>query len=212
MSVALRCAVCLDSLQEGDPTHIPHTDGTPAGRRHIGDGIHPTCLEAWIFERYVSDLPITCPLGCLDKLIEPGWIVSEEELQNRRPRRLINRLRNWIYARLEPPINRQILGGAGVAGATTAAVAQIAVNGMNFLVRSAAGQWIPSSVVFVPGTGLSFAIGTIMGGAAAYALSGQGRMGLEQRGIHGLSVTTAVVSSILGIVAAQALLHYTKMN
>ncbi len=207
MSVQLNCTVCLESLQENDPIHIPHTDGTPKNRRHIGDGIHQGCLRNWVLARYTEDLPITCPLGCLDKLVSPQLFLSEEELQSRMPKRLINRVSNWICERLEPPVNRQILLCTGIAGATAGAIGQIATNGMSFLVRSVAGQWIPSSVVFVPGTGLSFVVATAIGNVAAYALSGQGAIGLEMRGIHGLSIITAAVNSIFGIAAVQTFLN-----
>lgn len=207
MSVQLNCTICLEPLQENDPIHIPHTDGTPENRRHIGDGIHQGCLRNWVLARYTEDRPILCPLGCSDKLISPQLVLSGEELQGRMAKRLVNRLSNWICERLEPPINRQILLCTSMAGAATAAIGQIATNGMSLLVRSVAGQWIPSSVVFVSGTGLSFVVGTALGSVAAHALSGQGAMGLEMRGIHGLSVITAAVSSIFGMAAAQALLN-----
>ncbi len=69
MSVQLNCTICWEPLQEGDVTHIPHTDGTPTNRKHIGDGIHPDCLREWVRERSIHYQPITCPLGCPDKLI-----------------------------------------------------------------------------------------------------------------------------------------------
>lgn len=207
MAIQLQCTQCWNSLQESDLTHIPHTDGTPVNNKHIGAGIHQSCLKNWVISRYTKDQPITCPLGCPDKLISASLIVSAEELRNRMPKKLMNRAINWIYERLAPPVNRTILLLTSAAAGATGAVCQIAVKGMTVFVRSIAWQSIPLSVIRIPGAGLSIAIGTLVGTVTAFATSGQGEAGLRFRKIQDLSLVFAAVSSVLGVIATQALLN-----
>lgn len=207
MSVELRCVSCWNPLQEGDLVQIRHTDGTPENGRHIADGIHPHCLRDWVSERYRLDRPITCPLGCQDKLIHEQVVLSERELRNAMPRRLVGRAVNWLQERLEPPENREILALTSIASGSAAMVGQMVTQGMTSLVGSFSDQEILTSGTFYLGTGLSFVSGATLGATAGLAFSGQGLEGLRLRRIDRLAEVTAIAGAALGLAITQTMLN-----
>ncbi len=198
MSVQLNCTVCWDSLQEGGLTHIPHTDGTPKNRRHIGEGIHQQCLENWVTGRFALDQPVICPLGCPGKFIDGQLFVPRQESR-------FNRAVQWIKGTIEPlaaPINRQIILRTAAAGVVSGAVWKTTWMKVLSWLSLGAESEILLSIIYKLSTVASIAVGLTAAHAVARALAGQDGEGLRMRGIENLAKITGAASSILGVAAA----------